>query len=610
MRFRLVQGIPSEPCGVAAHPSSDKITIGCRNGGLQLWDYQSKVLLNLRQLNKKKDKSKSKSAAAAMAIQPNLYPNVLAYDPLGKLLCVGMKEKYVKVLDGNTLEDVSTFNASDGCIECIKFSPDGQFMSYFDDKGYVYLYYNTANIFVDTKSKSSNMPSSPQNNKKIPIKNWAYSYLGRYKAHHGTITGLDFFRRENGRDTLVSVGTDRYMCEYDLANSSVTNGLLLVGNPHLVEHSAVPTACSWYPRAPGEYEDRIITANNQMKFKQWNSDNVSCRHTCKCPSFGGVITKLTTIPISQSIDSAENSDKKDKSNASVMMGKPPCRSVSNDFIAYATNDKVIGLMKLPLDGNPSKWMGVIAHAGEVNGISFARDGNNLFSCGKEDRSIHVWKVDTSVIEDSLELMTNTPGYDEMDDYIAMLKNHPQGDLYEEFVDYFYYIQLKLTGEKTTAERKVNTTIPLTKLPQLMRAVGFFPTEMEADAMIEEVKYSQFTVTGKLQDEVDLNTCIKLFINHSPENPIQQSDIDAAFSKLSQQDIGVSGAGEGSINLSTLKDKLTNLGEKMTTQELEKIMLALTGEKELDEEAMPVVNSYDFSSKVLGFELESEISAND
>ena len=53
-----------------------------------------------------------------------------------------------------------------------------------------------------------------------------------------------------------------------------------------------------------------------------------------------------------------------------------------------------------------------------------------------------------------------------------------------------------------------------------------------------------------------------------------------------------------------------LGEKMTTEELEKVMLALTGEKVLDEKAMPVLNSLDFSSKVLGFELESEINAED
>jgi len=151
---------------------------------------------------------------------------------------------------------------------------------------------------------------------------------------------------------------------------------------------------------------------------------------------------------------------------------------------------------------------------------------------------------------------------------------------------------------------------LTKLPQLMRAVGFFPTEMEANAMMDEVRYSQFTVTGKLQEEVDLNTCIKLFINHSPENPIQQTDIDTAFSKLLKEDFGVSGAGEGRLKTSSLKDKLTSLGERMSTEELEKVMLALTGEKDLDEEAMPALTSRDFSSKVLGFELESEISAED
>lgn len=34
------------------------------------------------------------------------------------------------------------------------------------------------------------------------------------------------------------------------------------------------------------------------------------------------------------------------------------------YYAYATSHKVVGLGKFPLDGNPHKAMGLIAHPGE------------------------------------------------------------------------------------------------------------------------------------------------------------------------------------------------------------------------------------------------------
>ena len=35
------------------------------------------------------------------------------------------------------------------------------------------------------------------------------------------------------------------------------------------------------------------------------------------------------------------------------------------FIAYSSASKIVGLLRLPLDGNPSNAIGLIAHSGEV-----------------------------------------------------------------------------------------------------------------------------------------------------------------------------------------------------------------------------------------------------
>ena len=49
--------------------------------------------------------------------------------------------------------------------------------------------------------------------------------------------------------------------------------------------------------------------------------------------------------------------------------------------AYATHDKVVGLMQLPLDGNPAKVMGLIAHPGEVSDLAVSWDGKCVLTAG-------------------------------------------------------------------------------------------------------------------------------------------------------------------------------------------------------------------------------------
>lgn len=50
-----------------------------------------------------------------------------------------------------------------------------------------------------------------------PRDTWAY--VGRHRSHGGAITGLEFGTREDGRVSLVSVGEDRCLVEYNLPES-------------------------------------------------------------------------------------------------------------------------------------------------------------------------------------------------------------------------------------------------------------------------------------------------------------------------------------------------------------------------------------------------------
>lgn len=44
------------------------------------------------------------------------------------------------------------------------------------------------------------------------------------------------------------------------------------------------------------------------------------------------------------------------------------------------------------------------------------------------------------------------------------------------MEYFYYALLRTQGEDTTDERSTAGTVPLAEIPNIMRGLGFYPTE--------------------------------------------------------------------------------------------------------------------------------------
>ena len=106
-----------------------------------------------------------------------------------------------------------------------------------------------------------------------------------------------------------------------------------------LEKESLPTACIWYPSALDSKEGLLLTANNEYKMKLWNPTARNSRRTCLGPTYGGEIKKLKLLE-----DVARD-------------GK--------QYLLYSTAKKVVGLIQLPLDGNPHKTMGLIAHPDEV-----------------------------------------------------------------------------------------------------------------------------------------------------------------------------------------------------------------------------------------------------
>ena len=159
------------------------------------------------------------------------------------------------------------------------------------------------------------------------------------KTHEIEITSVAFGEsldeNEDLKLRLFSIGKDRRLFEYDVYKSTMDG--LCVTRMFRIEQEAYPTACIWYPKVDTK-EDLLMTVNNDYKMKIWNPSTQGSRRTCLGPTYGGEIVKL------RKLDLANNPDK---------------------YLIYSTAKKVIGLIKMPLDGNPNKTMGLIAHPDEV-----------------------------------------------------------------------------------------------------------------------------------------------------------------------------------------------------------------------------------------------------
>lgn len=88
----------------------------------------------------------------------------------------------------------------------------------------------------------------------------------------------------------------------------------------------------------------------------FNPDCPAVEATFLGPTFGGPISQL-------------------------VMFKSPSAASDGAFLAYRTSERVVGLIAWPLDGDPARTMGLIAHPGEVRSIAISYDGRKLLTAG-------------------------------------------------------------------------------------------------------------------------------------------------------------------------------------------------------------------------------------
>jgi len=200
----------------------------------------------------------------------------------------------------------------------------------------------------------------------LPLMVW--EYIGRAQAHTQNITGLTF-KTDMGQIRLVSLGEDRMLVEYEVESSTIVHGVNIVARTR-VEQTALATAMVWDEHFGTS--DCMVLATDQYKFKFIQTDTLKCVKTVLSPTFGGPVNNMLHVP---SFDGGQG-----------------------NCLAYSTKQKVIGLVQFPLDGNPNKTMGIIAHAGEISSMVVSFDGRYIITAGCDDYCVNVWSAHPASLE--------------------------------------------------------------------------------------------------------------------------------------------------------------------------------------------------------------------
>jgi len=528
---------------VAAHPTLPRLAIAGFSGNLHLWEYSTRKVLLL-------------------SIFRNLLVHCLAFDPKAMYLAVGFTNGVVLILDANSLEEKQRFKPNPKAPDCITeicFSHDSQFFATADAEGCVGLY------------RFWHRAQDPRK----PIE-WVF--IGRHRAHRALITGLQFGVVAYGdAPRLMSLGQDKRLVEYNLVDSDIESGLR-IRSAHKVTQGAVPTGLLWtneqllddgcMPKARDaktvQVMDMLLIPTNEYKLKLHATDvDRQCVKTVLGPTFGGPLSKVKTVP-----------------------AQPGAMS---RCLVYATSEKVVGLIKLNLDGNPRSAMGLLAHPLEITSMSVSHDGRYLFTAGGRDCSVHVWKIDCDslVVDHSKSL----------EHFISVIEGGVGGTFMTEIVDYFYYAQIRAQGEETTQKRKIENVIPFGQVANLMRALGYYPSGKEIQNMTYEIQ-TEFGQTGVATDDIPVNfaTFFKLYVNHRPVFGINKRNIEAAFNAIGADPV------TGIIDRQQLFSMLMSRGEMLHQWEVDMCLRSL-----LDEEGVQLdmleekITAKAFAENLLGFE---------
>ncbi|EER15749.1 hypothetical protein Pmar_PMAR021667, partial [Perkinsus marinus ATCC 50983] len=401
---------------------------------------------------------------------------------------------------------LAAFRDSHESVVHIAFSHDSACCATAHSDQCVYLY------------KLSIVPTNP-----TAPREWVFG--GKLRSHHRPIATLTFSGPEVGPEPrLFSIGQDGRLVEYSVKHSSEDRGLFITST-WTISQEARPLGAMWFPFGARGDHSKILVSDDHFKLKVWNTIDGNCRSTSLAPILGGPLERMVPLPRP---DRQKLTDEIAEGDGASDLMNPA--NDEGQFIVFTNTESVLGIIQLPLDGNPHKYMGIIAHPGKVAAMAVSYEGKYVFTVGGADLTLNQWAVNTESMA-TVSSLAKAADFDGIESYMSMIEGGREGELLKDMKQFFYYSQLRSQGEQTMRARKLDGMIPIAEIPNMMCALGFFPSQLEIQNMTAEVRYSRFFETGRYVEKITFEEFVRLYVNHRPTFSTEGRDVVDALLAL-------------------------------------------------------------------------------
>ena len=316
---------------------------------------------------------------------------------------------------------------------------------------------------------------------------------------------INFCFNDDGSKIFV-ITADRLLQEFQLLPYTKNYENYSLPKPRTIkmEDDCNMTSIVWYPYSVGK-EKNLIVSNDAYKIRQVSvyDNNLSITKTSLGPCFGGPICKMRVIP-------GKDKDKR--------------------LIAFYTKEKIMGLMCLPIDGNPYRYMGVISHPNTIKDIKPAQNINYIFTTGGSDFTVNIWTYNVNPLIDTVQ-----SAGEGIEPFLNLLEGGRDGLKYKEMVDYFYYAQIKSKDENTTKHRYLDQTVSINLIHGLLTSLGYYPSNEEITNIQKEVRHMKYNENVKEKsDDINFETFVKIYLNHRPYLELDVDKIEDSFNNMQEQ----------------------------------------------------------------------------
>ena len=614
-RASLVTRGAMEPAvALAAHPAEPVLCVVGADGGVWTWNVAARAVARFVDLTRGGAKPHSK-------------PTCVAYRSDGSGILVGTRDGALKALDPQTLAETQTMRFTRHAVTRVRCGdgPARSSAAAADEAGGVSLFRLLGPIH---ESEGGANPAR------------AFDFIGTHRTHaeETPCVGLAFVPSSNGESVeLVSVGAEGRVARIDVGGSAAEAGVDVIEvsdvalGGEAAGGDARPTAAACVARV----RTRVASERSSRRS---GSDSASDASGSEADSAAEAAPPPpATLLVADDHLKLRTVDCETLTCVGVKCA-PPCGDApvaflapfgdEQDRFAFARARDVAGVGRLPADGDPSESAGVVAHPGKILALAVSEavvdddDGTRVaatrvFTLGgggvgvgdRDDRGsvVSTWRVDAAAARRRGGGTTGTPPTTRVSRVskrnvaarrvARLLEGGASGALAEAAHDAFAFARIRARGEDATRNRAADArpgTVPVSDAANLLRALGLYLTEREANDVAAELRYEAELAGEAVPETVDFDRFLSLYVDRRPPRDVGVEDVRDAF------EVALDGEGDA-VSRESLLETLKTSGETMSDEELAAAAKALAGRDASIEDLFPEkITAKSFVEDVLGF----------